>query len=63
MPVTGVTCGWCHELVNVRAGGLPTYCPRCGHRADVARIDCDCPRCVGTLRAIRPQQPPDDRRA
>jgi NADH pyrophosphatase NudC (nudix superfamily) len=38
-----VSCSWCHELVEVRA--RIQYCPTCGHRADVARVDCDCPKC------------------
>jgi len=37
------SCSWCHELNELR--GTPTYCWSCGHRADVARISCDCPEC------------------
>jgi hypothetical protein len=40
---TRQTCSWCHELVDVT--GAPTLCPNCGHRADVSRLDCDCPAC------------------
>lgn len=37
-------CSWCHALVW--SGSTPrTYCPTCGHRADVPRADCDCPKC------------------
>jgi predicted amidophosphoribosyltransferase len=38
-----VACSWCHTAVLVTA--LRNYCPTCGHRADVARVDCDCPKC------------------
>ncbi len=37
------TCSWCHEENGV--SNTPVYCTKCGHRADVARIDCDCERC------------------
>jgi hypothetical protein len=40
---TRQTCSWCHEVVDVTGG--PALCPNCGHRADVARLDCDCPAC------------------
>lgn len=40
---THSTCSWCHELVTLSPG--PTTCPTCGHRADRARLDCDCPAC------------------
>jgi hypothetical protein len=48
---TTVMCGWCH------AGTTAAYCPECGHRAGVARLDCDCPRCVFLG---RPFDLPDD---
>jgi hypothetical protein len=32
-------------LVDTTGG--PTLCPNCGHRADVSRLDCDCPACRG----------------
>lgn len=35
-------CSWCHETVTING---PTLCPTCGHRADVARMDCDCGMC------------------
>lgn len=37
-----VTCSWCHELNDVSTG---RFCTRCGHRADLPRMECDCPRC------------------
>jgi hypothetical protein len=37
-----VACSWCHEVVALQA---TRYCPTCGHRADVARAVCDCPKC------------------
>lgn len=37
------TCSWCHAVNVVTAG--PGLCPTCGHRADVARLDCDCGQC------------------
>ena len=42
--VTSMMCSWCHESRQVNG---PTYCqtPGCGHRVDVARMDCDCPPC------------------
>lgn len=42
------SCGWCHEMVPLHQG-RPTYCPNCGHRADVSRLLCDCLRCSGML--------------
>jgi hypothetical protein len=37
------TCSWCHRPNTIDT--TPTYCPACGHRADVCRLECDCPRC------------------
>src|SRR5271166_6019181 len=37
------TCAWCHGNNDIST--TPTYCAHCGLRADLARIDCDCPRC------------------
>ncbi len=49
-----VSCSWCHELVVLH--DCPQYCPTCRHRADVARVDCDCPTCdpVVTARRLTP---------
>ncbi len=41
---TTYTCSWCHALATVRPG-YTTYCPLCGHRADLSRMDCDCTSC------------------
>jgi hypothetical protein len=37
------TCSWCHEPGDVTAG--PAHCKKCGHRADLSRLECDCPQC------------------
>lgn len=39
--ITRTMCSWCHELTAER------YCPTplCGHRADLPRMECDCPTC------------------
>lgn len=48
--ITSRSCSWCH-VTNVLprgvAGGTPVYCSHCGHRADLPRAWCDCPRCGG----------------
>jgi hypothetical protein len=36
------TCSWCHEENDVSQP--PVFC-KCGHRADLPRIECDCPKC------------------
>jgi len=41
---TWKSCAWCHRLVNVTHDPAPS-CPYCGHRADLARLSCDCSRC------------------
>lgn len=43
------SCSWCHRGNDVTAGR--TFCAECGHRADVARIFCDCDRCRAGGRA------------
>jgi hypothetical protein len=37
------SCSWCSESNDVSGG--PTYCRNCGHRADVPRLECTCPKC------------------
>jgi hypothetical protein len=37
------TCSWCHEPNDVSSGR--TFCARCGHRADLPRLGCDCKEC------------------
>lgn len=38
------SCSWCHHVNVIRQS--PTFCADCGHRADVARLSCDCPKCA-----------------
>lgn len=40
-----VACSWCHGLNSQNGLDLTPYCIFCGHRADLARVDCDCPKC------------------
>lgn len=43
------SCSWCHELNDVTAAALrgdPVFCARCGHRADLPRMNCDCATCA-----------------
>lgn len=44
------TCSWCHTSNVLDAA--PILCGACGHRADVARLDCNCAKCVGVLRQL-----------
>jgi hypothetical protein len=37
------TCSWCHKVNAVTTG--PSFCTKCGHRVDVARLECNCARC------------------
>lgn len=39
------SCSWCHTMNDITAG--PTLCRECGHRADLCRMECDCPVCCG----------------
>lgn len=39
-----VSCSWCHEFNEV--GEAPTLCRACGHRADLPRMECNCPTCL-----------------
>lgn len=41
------SCSWCHAM-NERTTGEVVYCCECGHRADLPRSECDCPRCTAT---------------
>lgn len=57
-----VSCSWCYELNDVtkaREFKMAAYCRNCGHRADVARKDCDCRTCKETARlmSMRDQRP------
>jgi len=40
-----VMCSWCHGMNSENGLALTPYCLFCGHRADVPRADCDCPKC------------------
>lgn len=40
-----LTCSWCHEANFRHRNGLKVFCWSCGHRADVPRVECDCPKC------------------
>lgn len=51
---TVMSCSWCHAANQLVRGG-PTYCSHCGHRADVCRLDCDCPVCAHVA-APRPRE-------
>lgn len=37
-----VMCSWCHTMSTDEAW---PWCWSCGHRADVLRAKCDCPKC------------------
>jgi len=37
------TCSWCHE--DNEWTGRPLFCWNCGHRADLARMYCNCVVC------------------
>jgi len=41
-----VNCSWCKHP-NSLVIGARNLCRSCGHRCDLARVDCDCPRCMG----------------
>lgn len=38
-------CYWCQSLNAPNT----KYCPACGHRADLPRESCDCPKCAPSL--------------
>jgi DNA-directed RNA polymerase subunit RPC12/RpoP len=39
-------CSWCDQL-NEISQAHSVWCSRCGHRADLARLRCNCPACRG----------------
>lgn len=43
---TWISCSWCHESNELT--GRPLFCWSCGHRADVARMYCNCVACRHT---------------
>lgn len=40
-----LSCSWCHTFNEIDRD-RPTYCKECGHRADLARMRCDCSQCA-----------------
>ena len=42
-----VSCSWCHAT-NSLDNPAQVHCVECGHRADVPRAECDCPKCKPT---------------
>jgi hypothetical protein len=53
------SCSWCDEL-NVMTG-QPVYCGNCGHRGDVARMQCDCQDCQARLKLLDWTGPDENR--
>jgi len=49
MAMSARSCSWCHHwnVIHVDDAGNPqaTLCLNCGHRADLARMHCDCQQC------------------
>lgn len=45
MTAVACTCSWCHTVNDITFP--PSYCsnPECGHRADLARLECNCEKC------------------
>lgn len=54
MGTFSATCSHCGSL-NILTGG-PVYCVSCGHRGDVARLDCTCAKCSRPFRGMTPEQ-------
>jgi predicted amidophosphoribosyltransferase len=52
--LTSRTCSWCHASNSVRE----RYCHKCGHEAQVPRLDCRCRRCLrdGAVASDQPAQ-------
>ena len=42
-----VSCSWCHHM-NGLDNPAQVHCTECGHRADLPRAECNCPRCKPT---------------
>jgi hypothetical protein len=40
-----VMCSWCHGMNSRNGLDLTPYCIFCGHRANMPRSACDCPKC------------------
>ena len=43
-------CSWCHTGNEIHGVDKPR-CSTCGHRADVAMSQCDCPKCTADASA------------
>jgi len=41
------SCSWCHKINALTVTG-PSFCEQCEHRADLPRMNCDCPKCRRT---------------
>lgn len=41
---TSTSCPFCHGFAAVGREPWP-FCAHCGHRADLARVFCTCPKC------------------
>lgn len=59
--ITRISCSWCDTMMDydeAAARGKATYCANCGHRADVAKAQCDCRQCAerNRLFAIRERE-------
>jgi hypothetical protein len=53
------SCSWCHTM-NTLVPGVRNLCRHCGHRADLCRLDCDCPQCAGLFSPPRVPLTPED---
>lgn len=41
--ITSTMCSWCHRMNPIHQH----WCQHCLHAAHLARLDCDCRKCVG----------------
>lgn len=41
------SCSWCHSTNSLDHPQV-RFCSECGHRADLPRMECDCPQCTAT---------------
>ena len=51
-----ISCSWCHAPNDL---AHTMWCHECGHRADRARAECNCPQCLrlpAIIRLIEEQQ-------
>ena len=55
-----VTCLWCgtkNDITKARMNNLAIYCRQCGHRADKAKVRCDCRQCLHPAEEEKPHEP------